>query len=204
MVTGLTLEHHDFRDNFITPLTPAMTWESIFDIALDNGYDYRAFVTKQKLSYLLGSKQDERLKVIEEDSSEIMDDLDTFIEPNLTDMLVFIHFRDPDRIGHQSGWGSLEQRRAIEELDNSLRVLVNDLDNEFRSYNRYYIFTADHGGEDLNHSSGCTACRSIPLIIHSSNDIYPLPHEEYDIYDVACIITNLMLAELPEGMDCKP
>lgn len=204
MVTGLTLEHHGFRDNFITPLTPAMKWESIFDIALKQGYDYRAFVTKNKLSYLLGSKQDERLKVMEADSSEIVADLDSYIEPNQTDMLVLIHFRDADRIGHQSGWGSIEQRRAIEELDNNIRRVVDDLDNEFQSYNRYYIFTADHGGEETGHSSGCPVCRSIPLIIHSSKDIYPLPHEGYDIYDIACIITNMMGAEIPETMDCKP
>lgn len=206
MVTGLTLEHHNFHDNFITPLTPTMEWGSIFDIALDNGYDYRAFVTKNKLSYLLGDKQDEKLKVIEEDSTEIMNEIDSFIEPSPTDTLVFIHFRDPDRIGHQFGWGSIEQRRAIQELDNNIRSMVNDLDNEFQSYNRYYIFTADHGGEGLGHSSGCPTCRAIPLIIYSSDEknIYPLPHEEYDIYDIACIITRMMGADIPEDMGCKP
>jgi hypothetical protein len=206
MVTGLTLEHHNFHDNFITPLTPTMTWESIFDIALMQGYDYRAFVTKNKLSYLLGSKQDNRLKIEEENSSDILNDIDDFVEPNNSDMLVFIHFRDADRIGHESGWGSVEQRRAIETLDNNIRTMVNDLDTEFYSYNRYYIFTADHGGEGLNHSSGCPTCRAIPLIIHSSKEenIYPLPESEYNIYDIACIITKLMGADIPEVMDCKP
>ncbi|KKP44870.1 MAG: hypothetical protein UR36_C0013G0038, partial [candidate division WS6 bacterium GW2011_GWF1_33_233] len=53
MITGLTQENHKFYLNSIDDETPPLTSETLFDYAIDNNYSYYAFLTKNKLLYLL-------------------------------------------------------------------------------------------------------------------------------------------------------
>jgi predicted AlkP superfamily pyrophosphatase or phosphodiesterase len=204
MVTGLTQEHHGFYLNAWDPTEPPLEIKTLFDYALEEDYSYYAFVTKNKLLYLLGTKTGDNIISQEEYSTDVLDDIDTLIDTNAQDVMVFIHLKDMDSYGHTYGWLSDEQIAASTTLDTNLGLLIADLRDEFSDYERYFIFTADHGGEDTQHSNGCPACRRIPLIVVSENmeTEFKLDHDSYNIYDVTCVVLDLMEATKPEPLDC--
>ena len=204
MITGLTQENHKFYLNSIDDETPPLTSETLFDYAIDNNYSYYAFLTKNKLLYLLGEKTGENILSKEEYSSEILDDIDNMVETENSKVFIFIHLRDIESYGHTYGWNSEEQKQAIRTLDNNLNILVSDFREEFDLYNRYFIFTADHGGEGIQHSNGCPACRRIPLIVVSENTPtkYELKTEVDSIYDTTCVVLDIMEDNPHRDLDC--
>lgn len=205
MVTGLFQENHNVLFNSVDSSTPPLSKNTIFDFAIDNGYSYTAFVTKGKLLYLFNSKVGENITSKEQYSSDVIDDIDNLVVNTGKDSFVFIHLRDIDLFGHTYGWGSEKQKDALEILDNNLELIVSDLDSEFSSYDRYFVITADHGGEEKQHSNGCTNCRRIPLIVVSKNvgSKYVLDHSSYNIYDITCIILDIMDDTKIKNLDCK-
>lgn len=204
MVTGLTQENHKFYLNSLIPGTPPIEEKTIFDYALENDYTFYSFLTKDKLLYLLGEKTGENIVSKEEYSSEIMGDIDELVETDSTKVFVFLHFRDIDSYGHTYGWNSNEQHTALKTLDNNLRLLTDDLNQEFEDYERYYIFTADHGGEGTQHSNGCENCRRIPFIVVSenTNDTYESKNSINNIYDTTCVVLDIMKDTVSRSLDC--
>ena len=204
MVTGLSQEHHGFYANSVDETTTPLTSETIFDYAMEEDYAYYAFLTKEKLLYLLGEKSGLSIGYQDDYSGGVLDDIDTMVEPSTSSALVFVHFRDIDTYGHMYGWNSDEQKQAVTTLDSNVEALVADFRVEFSDYARYFVFTADHGGEGTQHSNGCAACRRIPLIVVSENSEkkYELDRSDYNIYDVTCAVLDLMDAAEHENLDC--
>ncbi|MDD4382129.1 MAG: alkaline phosphatase family protein [Candidatus Dojkabacteria bacterium] len=203
MVTGLTQNHHGFYTNTLEEDTPILDKDTIFDYALDNGYSYYAFLTKSKLIYLLGGKEGENIVIKEEYSDTVMDDIDTMVEDEEERILVFIHLKDIDSYGHEYGWESKEQLSVLKELDRELELMVDDFRDEYSDYERYFIFTADHGGEGKQHSDGCYDCRRIPFILFNDDSpSYNFKNFTFSIYDVACVVLKLMHVTETEHLDC--
>ena len=66
----------------------------------------------------------------------------------------FLHYADPDTVGHQHGWGSPEQRQAIRDVDAQLAEIFAMIDGDARFRGATTIFlTADHGGFDKDHAN---------------------------------------------------
>ncbi len=205
MVTGLTQEHHGFYANYADGSTPTITSKTIFDYAINNNYSYYAFLTKDKLLYLLGDRTGSNISSQEKLSYEVLDSIDNMIETDDPKVLVFIHLRDMDNYGHTYGWNSTQQKEALIVLDSNLELLITDIKDEFADYDRYFIFTADHGGEGTQHSNGCYACRRIPLIVVSETlkPKYVLSHPAYNVYDVTCVVLEIMGETEAENLDCS-
>lgn len=205
MVTGLTQENHKVDFNSVDLLTPQFQSRTIFDFALENHFKPFVFVGKEKLIYLLGSKTGDSYLYKDVLSSDSLQDIDDLVNPISDNVFAFIHLKDLDSVGHLWGWNSDKQQDSLKTLDNNISLIVNDLNSEFAAYERFYIFTADHGGEGLDHSSGCENCRTIPLIVNSQNTdrIYILSENQYDIYDVACVALDLMGVKVKYGLDCE-
>jgi predicted AlkP superfamily pyrophosphatase or phosphodiesterase len=206
MLTGLNDESHGVTYNSVDANTPPFTLPTIFDYTIEADYDYYSFATKEKLLHLLGEKSVDNIKYMGEMADTVVDDIDQLVEPGSENVFAFIHFRDLDSIGHQSGWGSDEQMAAFTLLDENVEEMIADLDEEFTDYERYYIITADHGGEGKQHGNGCPDCRRIPIIVHSENtDIpYKLDSEihNYKIYDLTCVVLDIMNFTPDEKLDC--
>ncbi len=204
MVTGLKQENHKVDFNSVDLLTRQFQSKTIFDFALENHFKPFVFVGKEKLMYLLGSKTGDSYLYKDVLSSDSLQDIDDLVNPISDNVFAFIHLKDLDSVGHLWGWNSDKQQDSLKTLDNNISLIVNDLNSEFAAYERFYIFTADHGGEGLDHSSGCENCRTIPLIVNSQNTdrIYILSENQYDIYDVTCVALDLMGVEGGKGLDC--
>ena len=204
MVTGLKQENHGVDFNSVDLLTPQFQFKTIFDYAIENDFKPFVFVGKEKLMYLLGSKIGDNYLYKDAMSSDSLQDIDDLVNPVSDNVFAFIHLKDLDSIGHLWGWNSDKQQEALKTLDKNISLIIGDLDNEFVDYERYYILTADHGGEGLGHGSGCENCRTIPLIVNSQNTDakYILSDKVYNIYDVTCVALDLMGSKQEYDVDC--
>lgn len=78
--------------------------------------------------------------------------------------LLFVHFPGVDTTGHAFGWGSAEQRGAVEAADASLGELLTALRAAGLAAETFILVTADHGGADISHYNGDPRSRTIPWI----------------------------------------
>ncbi len=67
---------------------------------------------------------------------------------------VFVHYRDPDSIGHVLGWDSNTYRFAIKSVDGYLAQVFHLVDNDPQLEGKTaIILTSDHGGTRFGHSN---------------------------------------------------
>ena len=64
----------------------------------------------------------------------------------------FIHFSDPDDLGHSDGWMSNPQLEAIRQTDRCLATLLDAVSAAGLDRETLFIISADHGGHGNNHS----------------------------------------------------
>lgn len=81
--------------------------------------------------------------------------------------MIFLHWADADRIGHEHGWMSPEYGEAAQRLDHALGLLVSsaELETDPRTL---LIALADHGGGGLvanDHEGAHPLNTTIPLVL---------------------------------------
>ncbi len=142
----------------------------VFDVAHDNGLRTGEYASKSKFSLfatswdatngapdVTGTDNGQNkidVYVNTEDTADLVNTLIT----NMTAQpfhYVFLHLRDPDSVGHSSGWdvtpGS-EYSNTIKTMDNRLGAIFSLIDGDPRLTNRTaVILTADHGGKGTDH-----------------------------------------------------
>lgn len=89
-----------------------------------------------------GPKEQPKIATSRELQEQLMTDLPKY-HPNY----VFIHYRDPDSVGHILGWDSKEYRAAVHTVDQQLGKLVAMIESDSNFMGKtVIILTADHGG----------------------------------------------------------
>jgi phosphopentomutase len=78
--------------------------------------------------------------------------------------LAFVHFSDPDELGHSQGWMSPGQMTAIANSDRCLGILYEALEKSGLLEDTLIIVSADHGGHNKTHSGAKHIDRAIPWI----------------------------------------
>jgi predicted AlkP superfamily pyrophosphatase or phosphodiesterase len=78
--------------------------------------------------------------------------------------LAFVHFSDPDEVGHAKGWMSPQQLKAILDSDRCLGILIDALERGGLLDDTLIIVSADHGGHNKTHSGASLIDREIPWI----------------------------------------
>src|SRR6185503_978369 len=76
----------------------------------------------------------------------------------------FIHFSDPDDLGHSDGWMSNEQLESVRATDRCLTTLLDAVSAAGLDRDTLFIISADHGGHGHNHSGKIKEDRLIPWI----------------------------------------
>jgi predicted AlkP superfamily pyrophosphatase or phosphodiesterase len=155
MLTGLGVQAHqvtwnDYRTNKVLKVP------TIFGIAKERGLKTAMFVSKEKFKQL-----------------NLPGTLDAFVQPNPDDAksvaqsfasqvgtlkpnLCFIHFRDPDTIGHKHGAWSPEKVQALVDCDAALKTIRGAIDAAGLGKSSVIILTADHGSHDTKDKDGKT------------------------------------------------
>ena len=88
--------------------------------------------------------------------------------------LIFLHWPDADRAGHDHGWMSPQYRRAARTLDNALGSLLYELDLD-SDPDTLLIALADHGGggvDPRDHESDHPHDRIVPLFVAGARAIH--------------------------------
>ena len=78
--------------------------------------------------------------------------------------LCFIHFADPDAMGHKYGWGSNEQKQSFTQIDAALGLLIKAVRDAGIVRQTVVIITADHGGHEKVHGINQTDDMNIPWV----------------------------------------
>lgn len=78
--------------------------------------------------------------------------------------LAFVHFSDPDELGHSKGWMSHAQKNAIVHSDDCLGIIYEALERSGLIEDTLLIVSADHGGHNHVHSGARKIDREIPWI----------------------------------------
>jgi arylsulfatase A-like enzyme len=82
------------------------------------------------------------------------------IRPNL----LFVHFAEPDYIGHFLGWMGRPYRWSVTWTDRAVAQLLRTADQVYGPANYTVILTSDHGGSGLTHGSADPVDTSIPWV----------------------------------------
>lgn len=163
MLSGFDVKEHGLFWNSWKPERGWIHVPTVFDAAGKQGGSSAAFVGKKKLAHIAHPGSVEMFsrpgyfckKVVEQAAKY-------FVEKKPT--IEFIHFSDPDDLGHAVGWMSNPQLEAVRHADKCLGTLVDAVHAAGMDDETLIILSADHGGHGRNHSGKIEEDRLIPWI----------------------------------------
>jgi Type I phosphodiesterase / nucleotide pyrophosphatase len=163
MLSGFDVKQHGLYWNSWKPERGYILVPTIFDAAEQSGMHAAAFVGKQKLEHIahpgsvdVFSRPGYFCKKVVEEAAQY------FVEKR--PQIEFIHFSDPDDLGHSDGWMSNPQLEAVRHTDRCLRTLLDATAAAGLDRDTLFIISADHGGHGHNHSGKIKEDRLIPWI----------------------------------------
>lgn len=215
MLTGVGVQKHQVLWNDYQPTNGFVKVPTIFSLAKQRGLKTAMFVGKEKFKHLElpGSvdalvwpqPDDDAKSVAKAFAAEVGK-----LKPNLT----FIHFRDPDTVGHKTGSHSPEKVQALKDCDEALKIIKDAIAAAGMEKDSVFILTADHGSHDSKdkngktigtHSSAVTADVVIPWVVWGAgvkkNFTVTKPVVQYD---TAATALWLLKVPLPEDFWGRP
>ena len=161
MLSGFDVKQHGLYWNSWKPERGYIQVPTIFDAAEAHGGTAAAFVGKKKLEHIahpgsvdMFSRPGYFCKKVVDEASKYLVDKRPQIE--------FIHFSDPDDLGHSQGWMSNPQLEAVRHTDKCLQTLMDAVAASGLDQDTLFILSADHGGHGHNHSGKIKEDRLIP------------------------------------------
>ncbi|MDB4966374.1 MAG: hypothetical protein JWN44_2063 [Myxococcales bacterium] len=170
-----TLPAHASMLSGVEPKTHGLTWNTwrpregyiksptIFSHAQDAGLTTAFFTGKSKLRHIVPpgtvgmyERPGYYCKKVAEQAAEYL----MAARP----ALAFVHFSDPDELGHSKGWMSSAQKNAITNSDRCLGIIYEALEKSGLIDDTLIIVSADHGGHNRVHSGAKRIDREIPWI----------------------------------------
>jgi predicted AlkP superfamily pyrophosphatase or phosphodiesterase len=163
MLSGFDIKQHGLYWNSWHPDRGWIKVPTIFDAAEQHGGTTAAFVGKQKLEHIAHPGSVDYFsrpgyfckKVVEEAADYLV---------KKRPQIEFIHFSDPDDLGHSDGWMSNPQLEAVRSTDKCLRTLLDATAAAGLDRDTLFIISADHGGHGHNHDGKIPEDRLIPWI----------------------------------------
>lgn len=220
IVPSLTLPSHTSMLTGVGPQAHQVLWNgyetnkglvkvpTIFSLAKQRGLVTAMFVGKEKFEHLaLPGSVDAYVWPKPEDGAASVARLFAEQVGTLKPNLCFIHFRDPDTVGHKYGAHSPEKIQALADCDTALKT-IKDAVAKAGLTNSVFILTADHGGHDAKdkdgktvgtHGSAETADVKIPWIAWGKgvkkNFTITAPVVQYDTAATALWLLDVPLPE---------
>ena len=204
MLCGMTTAKHgiDFHMPYIG--WPGMNGPTLFNVAHDAGLSTAMVVGKEELNYLVLPNSVDKLFCAEVHDSEVRDQAIEFIEAGLPNIL-FIHFPDTDRVGHEYGWMSSNQLYAVNFTDGLIGEIVAALDGGGYLDRTLLIVTSDHGGQGTGHGDDNPLDRTIPWLAVGPGVRSGLAlTKAINTYDTAATAAYALELPLPEVWDGRP
>jgi len=163
MLSGVDPAVHGLTWNNWRPSKGYIKTPTIFTRAQDAGMTTAFFTGKSKLRHIVPpgtvgvyERPGYYCKKVAEEAAEYL--------VSQRPALAFVHFSDPDEVGHSAGWMSPKQLKAIADSDKCLGVLYEALEKAELLDDTLIIVSADHGGHNKVHSGAKLIDREIPWI----------------------------------------
>ena len=150
MLTGVGVQKHQVTWNDYLPARGLVKVPTIFTLAKEHGFVTAMFVAKEKFKHLnqpgsldafVWPQPEDDAKAVAKDFAEQLEEL----KPNLC----FVHFRDPDSVGHKFGADSLEKMDALAYCDEALKTVKAAITAAGLIESTVIILTSDHGAHDV-------------------------------------------------------
>ncbi|MCX5744654.1 MAG: alkaline phosphatase [Proteobacteria bacterium] len=126
---------------------------TVFSAARDRGLSTAMIVGKQKLRHIAGPTTVDHFERPSYLCGGVAKRASAYFT-EVTPVLLFVLFSDPDEYGHSHGWQSPEYARAAKNSDACLATVLAAIDASPVGPRTLVIVTADHGGHGKVHSDG--------------------------------------------------
>ena len=162
MLSGFDIKEHGLFWNSWHPDRGYIHVPTVFDAAAKNGGS-AAFIGKRKLEHIAHPGSVDVVSRPGYFCRKVVDEAARyFVEKKPA--VEFIHFSDPDDLGHSDGWMSDPQLEAIRQTDKCLGTLLDAVAAAGLDRDTLFIISADHGGHGHNHDGKIPEDRLIPWI----------------------------------------
>jgi predicted AlkP superfamily pyrophosphatase or phosphodiesterase len=220
--TSLTLPSHTSMLTGVGADVHKVTWNSdrtkefgyvkvptVFGLAHSAGFATAAFFSKTKFHHLevpgtldfsRAPTSDVRSPWSEERTSGYVEQYLKTANPNL----LFVHFAEPDFIGHQFGWMGHMYGNAVREADLGVSRVIRDADERFGRGNYTLIVTADHGGHKHSHGTTEATDMTIPWIVWGAGVQKGATLSGIHTMDTAATILWILGLDVPENWVGRP
>jgi hypothetical protein len=202
MLSGFDVKEHGLYWNSWKPDRGYIQVPTVFDAAKKRGT--AAFVGKRKLEHIT---QPGSVDVVSRPGyfcRKVVDEAARYFVEKKPE-IEFIHFSDPDDLGHAEGWMSNPQFESIRATDKCLGTLLDAVAAAGLDRETLFIISADHGGHGHNHDGKIKEDRLIPWIawgpgIRPGHQI----QQEISTVDTAATALWVLGYPAPKGMIGKP
>jgi predicted AlkP superfamily pyrophosphatase or phosphodiesterase len=198
MLSGVGPNVHGLTWNTWRPNGGYIKAPTIFNHAQDAGLTTAFFTGKPKLRHIVPpgtvgvySRPGYYCKKVAEEAATYL----TTEKP----ALAFVHFSDPDEVGHAKGWMSNAQQKAIYDSDRCLGILYEALEKSGLLDDTLIIVSADHGGHNKVHSGAKLIDREIPWIACG-----PGVREDFSIQSALSTVDTAATALYALGLPIPP
>src|SRR6478672_5579906 len=163
MLSGVKPKVHGLTWNTWRPREGYIKTPTIFTHAMDAGLTTAFFTGKTKLRHIVPPGSVGMYDRPGYYCKKVAAEAATYLTTERP-ALAFVHFADPDELGHAKGWMSSAQRNAISNSDACLGVIYEALEKSGLIDDTLIIVSADHGGHNRVHSGAKKIDREIPWI----------------------------------------
>jgi predicted AlkP superfamily pyrophosphatase or phosphodiesterase len=163
MLSGVRPKVHGLTWNTWRPHEGYIKTPTIFTRAMDAGLTTAFFTGKTKLRHIVPPGSVGMYDRPGYYCKKVAAEAATYLTTERP-ALAFVHFADPDELGHAKGWMSSAQRNAIANSDRCLGVIYEALEKSGLIDDTLIIVSADHGGHNRVHSGAKKIDREIPWI----------------------------------------
>lgn len=201
MLSGMNPEKHGLYWNQPAPDWPGLNGLTLFDVAHAAGLTTAMVLGKEKMHYLVLPNSVDKLFGADVGDIEVKNQAVEFIQAGLPHIL-FIHFPDVDKVGHEFGWMSPHQLQTVTFVDGLIGEVVTTLENGGYLNNTLLMITADHGGQGTGHGGGSTSERTIPWLAVGPG-VRPgiALTSPINVYDTAATAAYVLKLPIPDGWD---
>ncbi|MBN1991991.1 MAG: alkaline phosphatase family protein [Anaerolineae bacterium] len=203
MLTGVVAEKHGLLDSLPYIGWPGLKVPTLFNIAHDAGLTTGMVFGKEKLNYLVWGDSVDNLYGTDGYDELVKEEAVKLIGQGLPNVL-FIHFPDVDRAGHEIGWMSEHQLNTVVYVDKLIGEVVAELKNNGYWPNTLLIVTADHGGHGQRHGDDSPVDRTIPWLAVGPDVPKGITMGHINIYDTTATVLYALDVPIPEYFDGRP
>jgi phosphopentomutase len=183
---------------------PGLKGPTLFDVAHDAGLRTAVVTGKMKMDYLISPDSVDELFCADAHDTELKEQAVELMQAGMPDVL-FIHFPDTDRVGHEFGWMSPNQLQSIAFVDGLIGEIVAELEGGGYLSSTLMIITADHGGHDFGHGDDSPEDRTTPwLAVGPGVPTGVTLAGDINIYDTAATALYALGLSIPERWDGRP